>query len=263
MKKIFIDPGHGGQDPGAVGNGLREKDLTLKIALKTRDILRARYEGPSIKMSRTTDQTISLRERTNLANTWGADYLISIHINAGGGTGFESFIYNGNYRNKPNTKNLRSTIHNEIISKVNFRDRGKKEANFHMLRESTMPAMLTESGFIDHSEDAKKLKSDSFLTQIAEGHAQGIAKALDLKVKVAELYYRVVTGSFKQQTNATKRVRELRSKGFNSFITTIKHQGELFYRVVTGSFKKRENAEKRMEELKKAGFPSFTDIYKP
>lgn len=263
MKKIFIDPGHGGQDPGAVGNGLREKDLTLKIALKTRDILRTRYEGHSIKMSRTTDQTISLRERTNIANTWGADYLLSIHINAGGGTGFESFIYNGSYRNKPDTKALRSTIHNEIISRINFRDRGKKEANFHMLRESNMPAMLTESGFIDHREDASKLKSDSFLSQIAEGHAQGIAKALQLKGKVAEIYYRVVTGSFKQQINATKRVQELRNRGFLSFITTIKHQGELYYRVVTGSFTERENAERRMGELKKAGYPSFMDIYKP
>jgi len=263
MKKIFIDPGHGGQDPGAVANGLREKDLTLNIALKTRDYLRNHYEGHSIKMSRTSDQTLSLTERTNIANTWAADYLVSIHINAGGGTGFESFIYNGNYRGKPNTDQLRSVIHDEIVKKTKFFNRGKKEANFHMLRESRMPAVLTENGFIDRSEDAAKLKLDSFLRKIAEGHALGIALALKLKKKQEKVYYRVVTGSFKEQTNATKRVQELRNKGFTSFITAFTHQGELFYRVVTGSFEKRENAEKRMAELKKDGFPSFMDVYKP
>lgn len=263
MKKIFIDPGHGGSDPGAVANGLREKDVTLKLALKVRNLLRENYSGHSIKMSRTTDKTVSLRERTNIANTWGADYLLSIHINAGGGTGFESFIYNGSFRNKARTRELRSKIHKEIMAGLDFRDRGKKEANFHMLRESQMPAMLTENGFIDHSADAKKLKSDSFLMTIAKGHALGLAKALHLKKKSIELYFRVVTGSFKYQANANKRVRELRSVGFNSFITTIRHQGELFYRVVTGSFKERANAEKRMKELKEKGFPSFLDIYKP
>lgn len=263
MKKIFIDPGHGGSDPGAVGNGLQEKDLTLNIALKLRDLLRENYTGHSIKMSRTRDRTVSLPERTNIANTWGADYLLSIHINAGGGSGFESFIYNGSFRNKARTKELGSKIHREIMQGLDFRDRGEKEANFHMLRESRMPAILTDSGFIDHVEDAKKLKSDTFLRAIAKGHARGLAKALNLKGKSIELYFRVVTGSFKYQINANKRVRELRSVGFNSFITTIRHQGELFYRVITGSFKDRAKAEERRKDLKERGFPSFLDIYKP
>jgi len=83
MVKIYIDPGHGGNDPGAVANGLREKDLTLKIGLKLRDYLSG-YENVQIRMSRTTDKTVSLSERTNDANKWGADLFVSIHINAGG-----------------------------------------------------------------------------------------------------------------------------------------------------------------------------------
>ncbi len=95
MAKIYLDPGHGGTDPGAQGNGLQEKNVTLAIALKVRDILNRDYEGHTIRMSRSSDVTVSLPQRTNDANSWGADYFVSIHINAGGGTGYEDFIYNG------------------------------------------------------------------------------------------------------------------------------------------------------------------------
>lgn len=183
MVNIFIDPGHGGTDTGASGYGLLEKDVTLKIALKLRDILNDDYTGHAIKMSRTTDKAVSLRERTNMANAWGADYLQSIHINAGGGTGFESYIYNGSFSGKKRTDQLRNTIHQKIVAQTGFSDRGKKEANFHMLRESSMASSLTENGFIDHQGDATKLKKDAFLDKIAQGHAQGLAKALDLKKK--------------------------------------------------------------------------------
>ncbi|WP_337970017.1 N-acetylmuramoyl-L-alanine amidase, partial [Virgibacillus salexigens] len=173
MTKIFIDPGHGGNDPGATANGLREKDLTLEIALKLRNILNNEYEGHSLMLSRTTDQSVTLSSRTNMANNWGADYLVSVHINAGGGIGFESYTYNGSYPGKAETNRLRGIVHNSIVAETEFRDRGKKEANFHMVRESAMPAVLTENGFIDNASDAAALKSDAFLTKIARGHAEG------------------------------------------------------------------------------------------
>ena len=93
MVKIFIDPGHGGSDPGAVGFGLQEKNLTLDIANRVRDILMSEYENVCIKMSRTSDVFVSLSSRTNAANKWGADFYLSIHINSGGGTGFETYRY--------------------------------------------------------------------------------------------------------------------------------------------------------------------------
>ncbi len=267
MVKIFIDAGHGGTDPGAVANGLREKDLTLKIALKTRDILNSEYEGHSLMLSRTTDQSLTLTQRTNMANSWGANYLLSIHINAGGGTGFESFIYNGSYSGKTETNRLRSIIHDEIVNQTGFRDRGKKEKNLHMLRESRMQATLTESGFIDNSTDAEKLKSDAFLTRIARGHALGLAKAFGLKRKSGSdsgsgsgTYYRVVTGSFTSKAYADARVNELKAKGFDSFIETYTKDGQTYYRVITGSFQDRTNAEKRVQELSAAGFESFIDV---
>lgn len=211
MVKIYIDPGHGGSDPGAVGNGLKEKDLNLKIALKVRDILNQEYEGHEIKLSRTKDVTKSLSSRTREANAWGADYFLSIHINAGGGTGFESFIYNGSYSKKKETDRLRGIIHDTIMDKVDFKDRGKKEANYHVLRETSMSASLTENGFIDNSNDVKKLKSDAYLNQIARGHAEGLAKAFNLKKKESkkettesDFLYKVQVGAFAQQKQCRK-----------------------------------------------------------
>src|SRR5699024_182816 len=107
MVKIFIDPGHGGSDPGAAANGLQEKDICLQIARKLQGILKQRYTSHQIKLSRTTDKTLTLKERTEMANRWDADYLVSIHVNAGGGTGFESYIFNGIYANKAETNRLR------------------------------------------------------------------------------------------------------------------------------------------------------------
>src|SRR5690625_5546526 len=85
-------------------------------------------------MSRTTDKTLSLTQRTNDANSWGADYFLSIHINAGGGTGYEDYIYNGSVSNK--TVSIRNTMHAEIIKQIpDVRNRGKKTANFAVLRQ--------------------------------------------------------------------------------------------------------------------------------
>ncbi len=92
----MLDPGHGGHDPGAVANGLKEKDLVLKIVKKTKAILEKVY-GATVKLTRSTDVYIDLSQRARLANNWGADYFVSIHINAGGGTGFETRFVLINY----------------------------------------------------------------------------------------------------------------------------------------------------------------------
>lgn len=181
MVKIYIDPGHGGTDPGATGNGLKEKDLTLAISKRIESLLKD-YEGVQIKLSRTTDQTLSLKQRTDMANNWGADYLMSVHINAGGGKGYEDFIFNGKVSDK--TTDFQAVIHSEITKMIpELINRGKKRNNLHMLRESHMPSILTESGFIDNPDDSKLLKSAEFLDRVALGHVYGIAKAFNLKKK--------------------------------------------------------------------------------
>ncbi len=176
--QIFIDPGHGGSDPGASSNGLREKDLTLDISERVIKLL-SNYKNAYTITSRDSDKYFSLRERTNLANNWNADYFLSIHINAGGGTGYESYVYNGGGVTSEE-KDKRNIIHDEITKQISSNDRGKKSANFHVLRESEMPASLHEFLFIDNKKDADELKKESFLNKIAKGIVNGLVKALNL-----------------------------------------------------------------------------------
>ena len=178
MFKLYLDPGHGGKDPGAVGNGLQEKDLTLSISLKIRDILTSEYDDITIKMSRSGDTFPTLQQRTQEANSWGADYFLSIHINSGGGTGFETFV---DRSAESGTVNYQDIIHDEILKLIDLKDRGKKKAGFHVIHESNMPALLTECGFIDTASDAAKMKDPDWVEAVARGHVNGLAKAFNLK----------------------------------------------------------------------------------
>lgn len=181
MLKLYLDPGHGGSDPGAEGNGLLEKDLNLDIALRIREILVNNYNDVSVKMSRTTDTYRSLRKRTNEANAWKADYYLSIHVNAfnGAAFGYEDYIHNS-LSDTSLTAQYRDIMHEEIIKVNELYDRGKKKADFHVLRESNMPAMLSENGFIDNVNDAEKLKDPNWRHKVAQGHVNGLVRAFNL-----------------------------------------------------------------------------------
>lgn len=210
MPKIFIDPGHGGSDTGAIGNGLLEKDITLFIALEINRLLQNEYEGVLVQLSRTKDETVPLEERTDRANRWGADLYVSIHVNAGGGTGYEDYIYHELSENS-RTARIRDAIHEEVVKATGFRDRGKKKANFHVLRETVMPAVLTENGFIDRKEDAEKLNDTQFLRTVARGHVNGMARALDLTKKSNLSLTRVTVdgtqvGAFAEKENVLRQV---------------------------------------------------------
>jgi N-acetylmuramoyl-L-alanine amidase len=211
MLKIFIDPGHGGKDTGALGNGLQEKDITLSIALEMRRILQNEYENISVQLSRTSDIAAPLSERVAKANRWGADVYVSIHVNAGGGTGYEDYIYEG-LSDHSATARIRDIIHEEVIRATGFRDRGKKKANFYVLRETIMPAVLTENGFVDRKEDAEKLKDPAFLQKIARGHVNGLEKACHLTKKSdSNDLIRVIVdgkqiGAYEKKENVLKQV---------------------------------------------------------
>lgn len=267
-KKVYLDPGHGGTDPGAVGNGLREKDLTLKIAKYTRDYLLNNYQDVQVRLSRTTDVFVSLANRTRDANNWGADVLASIHINAAtsSATGYEDFIWNGTV--SQNTRNLQNTIHAEMIKVFkNFRNRGKKRANFHMLRESRMSAILPEFLFITNKNDAAFLKNDSNLQLIAKHLAIGIAKHLNLKQKTNKpapkpsggvsagnrLYY-VQVGAFSKKGNADSLLTRIKNAGYKD--AYVKREGNL-YKVQVGAFSNKQNADRLAAEVKKKGFDVF------
>ncbi|MBU9724114.1 MULTISPECIES: N-acetylmuramoyl-L-alanine amidase [Bacillaceae] len=226
MVKIYLDPGHGGSDPGAVGNGIQEKDVVLDIAKRIEAKLKD-YEGVQTRMSRTNDKTVSLSARTNDANSWGADYFVSIHINAfnGSANGYEDFIHNS-LSNSSQTAIYRDTMHSEIRKESPFfSNRGKKNANFHVIRESNMSAILTENGFIDNKGDSDRLKQSSTLDKIAQGHVNGLVKIFNLKKKPTPkqptssgALYKVQVGAFSKKSNADRLAKELESKGYSTYI---------------------------------------------
>jgi N-acetylmuramoyl-L-alanine amidase len=227
MVRIALDAGHGGTDSGAVGNGLQEKNLTLNIVKKIGDMLKD-YEDVEIIYTRTDDRFIELSERAAIANRAGADFFLSVHINAGGGTGFESYVYNGGVSSQ--TVALQNVLHGEILVAMrqfgNITDRGKKRANYAVLRETKMPAVLTENLFID-SNDAKYLKNEAFLKAVGEAHARGIAKFLGLPQKTKpqpqqkvsdEKLHRVQVGAFADPDNAKQLAEELKKKGYPAIV---------------------------------------------
>jgi len=168
---VVLDPGHGGKDPGAVGiGGLREKDVVLPISHHVRQTLES--NGLSVKMTRWDDRFVSLGGRTAMANREDADLFISIHANAISMSrpdvnGTETFYY-------ASGRALAQAIQRSIISKMNTRDRGVKKANFYVLRNSAMPAVLVEVGFVTGREDAPRLADPNFRKRMAEAIADGI-----------------------------------------------------------------------------------------
>ncbi|SEM90761.1 N-acetylmuramoyl-L-alanine amidase [Lihuaxuella thermophila] len=256
MAKIVIDPGHGGSDSGAVNGSYQEKNFTLAIGLKVRDYLANRYQA-TLLMTRTTDQTVSLQERAALANSNNADYFCSIHINAGGGSGWESYIYDGPVSSQ--TVQWRDIIHNTVMGvigpKYGVRDRGKKRANFYVLRETNMPAVLLENLFIDNANDLNLLRNSTFINDLSSAIGEGIAKALSLPPKTL---FKVIAGAFKDQQNADNRKAYLATKGIDAIVVQVTISGTTWYRVQAGAYRIKENAEARLQEVKAAG---ITDAY--
>ncbi len=173
---IVADPGHGGKDPGACGNGMMEKDITLKLS----QLIEAELKNyqVDVQMTRDRDVYVSLEERVRIANQKKADLFISLHVNAGGGTGFESYR---DLAASAQTIRYQNVIH-EAVKAIG--DRGKKVAadpRFYVLRHTDMPALLLENLFIDNKVDAVFLRDIGFLKRLAEAITEGIVQALELK----------------------------------------------------------------------------------
>ena len=261
MTLVVIDPGHGGSDPGATYKSFQEKNFNLAISQMVHDRLLSKYLV-DVVLTRETDKTVELKKRTDLANAIKADFFLSIHNNASGGSGFETFIYNGQVPNE--TIQLQTTIHNkianDILKKYTILDRGKKRANFFVLRETKMNALLIEVLFVDNDQDLMLLKNPSFIMDISTVIADATALALKLPVKsqpIEDTLYKVIAGSFQDQENAEQHLSKLIQKGFGGFISSTVVDKKTFYRVQVGAFREKNNAEDLVEKLKRAGFDSF------
>src|SRR6266508_530825 len=133
---VVVDAGHGGTDPGATGHGLKEATLTLKIAKRLRAALLRDFDV-EVAMTRSTDRAVELHRRAKSANDLGADYFVSVHINSGGGTGYEDFVHTSVAGNSQSARR-RSVVHDAVMTFMRARgmsDRGKKKENLAVLRE--------------------------------------------------------------------------------------------------------------------------------
>lgn len=184
--RIFIDQGHNpyGFNAGAEGHGLREQDITYMVGAYLADILDSdpRFE---VRTSRPTPETIlgynnasSLRERVEMANSWPADYFISIHVNANSNpeiNGSEVYIY----REYSEAYYLAEEVLREIVRRVGTKYNGVRvNSSLYVLRRTNMPAILVELAYITNEDDAEKLANDQY--QFAYGIYVGLLNYLDL-----------------------------------------------------------------------------------
>jgi len=209
VRRIVIDPGHGGKDPGAIGaNGLREKEVVLAVALKLAAILR-RELGCEVFLTRETDLFLPLEERTAIANTLGGDLFVSVHANAAPSpatAGVETYFLDltddrdamrlaafenatsagamSDLRNilaellqnskKEESARLAASVQGRMAEGLGLRDHGVKQAPFYVLVGARMPAILAEIAFLSNPGEARRLQSDAFRDAVAERLAAGV-----------------------------------------------------------------------------------------
>lgn len=168
---VIVDPGHGGPDPGAVGiNNIYEKEIVLDISRQVASLLEK--QGVQAILTRNDDRDLGLEPRVQMAERANATVFVSIHANAislsrPDVNGVETYYYQNGSR-------LAQVIHNSILQGTNSRDRGVRQARFYVLRRTSMPAVLLEVGFVTGREDAAKLSSPAFRSQMAAAIARGI-----------------------------------------------------------------------------------------
>lgn len=176
MVKVLLDPGHGGRDPGSIGNNLQEKDINLSVALKIGKILKR--HSVKVFYSRTTDVFVDLGDRVIMANNANVDILVSIHCNSFDNPlaqGVETFSHTSSVKGSELAKSIQESL---IRDKLYTKNRGIKTANFAVLRLTKIPASLVELAFISNDEDANILRNKQ--SELAESVAKGILKYMGI-----------------------------------------------------------------------------------
>lgn len=224
--KIMLDAGHGYQTPGKRSpDGMREYEFNRAVAAEAQMLLQ-HYQNVHILFAHSDQQDVPLKTRTDLANRLKVDVYVSIHANAygsGGWTspsGIETFIY----PTKPALANeLAQKIQHRLTTATGLRNRGVKTANFHVLRETKMDAVLIECGFMTNKDDQKLLRSEASRKNIASAIVLAIAEQFGLVKKMstshaAHLLYKVQVGSFKEKNNADLLAAKLKNDGYDAYI---------------------------------------------
>lgn len=234
MVKIMIDAGHDINTPGkrALDGSMKEFEFNSMAAHYVVQEL-GKYENVEISFSHNFLDGIdqSLKERVNAANQQNVDVFLSIHANAGptSAHGIETYIHN----NAPQrTLTLAKLVHENTIRTTSMNDRGVRRADFQVLRETKMEAVLIECGFMTNTSDLAKLKDDGYRRKVGVGIVNGLAQFYGLKLKPvaapapqptptapSNTIYRVQVGAFSNRENADRLAAELKAKGYSAVIT--------------------------------------------
>ena len=175
---VVIDPGHGESDPGSVSNqgSLKESDITLDIALKVASFLREK--NIEVVMTRDRDIELDLEPRVSIAERFKGKVaaFVSIHVNGMDPprpdiNGLETYYYQSG-------ADLARAIHDSVLQGTGIRDRGVRTARFYVLRKTSMPSALIETGILTGSEDYQKLANSEFRLRMAKAIARGILRYL-------------------------------------------------------------------------------------
>lgn len=264
MAKVIIDAGHGGMDPGAVYEGRKEKNDTLKLAMAVGEILKA--NGVDVVYTRTEDVYDTPFEKAQIANREGGDFLISIHRNSSPEpnqySGVESLIYSREGSKVQLAENIDSALET-----VGFRNLGVKERpNLIILKRSKMPAVLVEAGFLN--TDADNALFDEQFEEVAEAIADGVLKTLreeglltpepeeEQEEHPSGRLYRVQTGAYRDRKYADDQLYRLQSQGFPAYI--LLEDG--LYKVQVGAYRQLDNAVRMEEALRNEGYSTFIAV---
>ena len=254
QNSVIIDPGHGGSDPGAIYGNRREKDDTLALSYDIGNALERR--GVRVEYTRVGDVYNSPYEKAQIGNSSTADLFLSIHRNAmavpGSASGTLSLIFGRGGDAETFAENI-----NKKLAAVGWNDLGISERpNLVVLRDTALPAVLVEVGFIDNEKDNDFF--DENMSRTADAIADGIVQTfaeLEKQTAGEEMpgFYMVQTGIYRVRANAEREVEHLKSQGFPAFMT---FKDGLYY-VRAGAFRNMENAVRQEQELRKLGYPTL------
>jgi N-acetylmuramoyl-L-alanine amidase len=237
--KIAVDAGHGYNTSGKrTPDGEREWSFNNAVALALISELTRYKDVQVLRLDDPTGKTdVPLVERTRKANAWGADLVISVHHNAntakwGAWGGVETFVQTGT---GGKSLELAKAVQPRIVKAMCLRDRGVKFANLHMLRESKMPAILTEGGFMDSTTDIGALRSQAKLQEQGKAIADGVAEVFALKLKANPKEAEQVS-EYKLTENDEKVIADLKCWGITDGKNPMRQVTQLYlWHVVHGA----------------------------
>lgn len=227
--RISINMGHTltGLGTGAVGI-VKETDKNREVGKRL--IAMLQEKGHTVYNSTVDQSNNDLADIVSLANKQNVDLFVSLHLNSfhdPSANGVETYIYNGSYSGKESLRSKAQSIQNALVNDIGWYNRGVKEANFYVLRQTICPAILVELGFCSSQGDMNKWNTEKIAAALFRGitgqaYVKPTAPTQGQGSADGSTYYRVCVGSFADKNNAIAQQNKLKAAGFDSFLVAYK-----------------------------------------